>query len=112
MGESAPPALKSLCEEQLLATFASMAVVEASCSEQRRALIARKDALLIELATVSEALEELSGCARRVSQARQFLVEDVEDALGESAARLLASLGAPAAAAAPEAAAPSEDVPP
>lgn len=92
--------LKSLCEEQLQATFASMDVVEASCSEQSRALIARKDALLIELATVSEALEELAGCARRVRQARQVLVEDVEDVIGGSAARRLASLTTPAADAA------------
>lgn len=106
-----PPTLQLLCEEQLHATFTSMAVVEASCSEQRRALIARKDALLIELATVREALEELSGCARRVGQAREVLVEDVADVIGGSAARRLAWLVAPpAAAAASEDAVPSDSL--
>jgi len=92
------PTLATLCEGQLASTFSTMASVEASCAEQTCALTARKDALLVELATVSEALEQLSVCARRVREAREDLVDDIADTMGDGAAARLEAQGHGAAA--------------
>ena len=92
------PSLAARCESRIASTFRSMAEVEAHCASESAALSRRKDELLLELAAVSDALEELSVCARRVREARAELADDVAESVGEDAVgKMLIHSAAPVA---------------
>mgnify|MGYP003684630829 CR=1 FL=1 len=90
-GGAALVPLRVLCEQHIRQTLGSMDQVEQSCAAQTARLEQRKDALLVELATLSDSLEDISLCARNVREARQALLEDVAELIGEDAAASLAA---------------------
>ena len=112
---SAPPSLANICEQHVGGLLQTISSTVASCDAQAKLLSARKDELLVELGSVSETLEELSGCRQQCLGMRAALEEELRESLAPGAATaILARMeaaGAAAAAAAATAAAEAAHAP-
>ena len=73
----APPALASLCEHHVGSVWRSIARAIADCVEKTKELDERKTTLLLELATVSDALEDVSCCRQQLEQSRESMLDEI-----------------------------------
>ena len=97
--------LRVLCMQQLGTVFRDLNAGIQNCEEQTRAMDKRKTELLVELGTISDALEEVYACHMALRDSRQCFIDDVADAVPHSSVSdLLAQLEAavPPAAVQPE----------
>ncbi len=101
---ASPPALRELCESHLSSVLAGIERVDAQCSLESDELTREKDALLVRLGAISQALEDVHASRAAVRAARTAFVSDVREALPGSDAlnRIEAAAAEAAAAAIPE----------
>ena len=72
-----PPTLTTLCEQHFSSVLSTIAATISECRERTQELDARKAALLVELATVSDALEEMACSRQQLEKARESLIGQI-----------------------------------
>ena len=75
------PSLSALSTSALLTQVRGLEATIARCIDESRTLTSRKDALLVELGAVSDALEELHKCRMQLEDMREDILDEVHEQL-------------------------------